>query len=94
MTRATGFLLIALLSAGAASAQSTKEERCEASAAVVMEAVQARLDGMQKSRVRRALIRELDRTAGEMLADWIYGLPESELTPQVGETWKAQCLSQ
>ena len=35
-----------------------------------------------------------DRGAGDMLADWIWSLPEDQLTDEVGAAWEAQCLAQ
>ncbi|WP_353472828.1 hypothetical protein PVT71_02005 [Salipiger sp. H15] len=85
---------LALAAATPVSAQSDKAARCETSAKMVMEAVQARKDGIPQKRTERELRRALDRDAGTMLAQWIYGLPEDQLTLDVGRQWEKQCLSQ
>lgn len=64
---------------------------CAGQAALVMQAVTARRDGDGMRKTRRMLRQELDRTAGDMLAEWIFSLPEDQLTEAVGEMWQAQC---
>ncbi|MCT4557017.1 MAG: hypothetical protein N4A61_03045 [Pelagimonas sp.] len=64
---------------------------CAAQAQLVMDAVNARKDGQSKRKTRRALVKQLDKTAGEMLADWIYSLEDAQLTDEVGEAWEMQC---
>ncbi|MCA0998404.1 hypothetical protein [Alloyangia pacifica] len=88
------FFGLVLAAATPASAQSDKAARCETSAKMVMEAVQARKDGISQKRTERELRRALDRDSGEMLAQWIYSLPENQLTLDVGRSWEQQCLSQ
>ncbi|ANT62915.1 hypothetical protein AYJ57_20765 (plasmid) [Salipiger sp. CCB-MM3] len=85
---------MALFAATPVSAQSHKALSCENSAKIVMEAVQARKDGVSEKRTERELRRALDRDTGTMVAQWIYGLPEDQLTLDVGRTWEGQCLSQ
>ncbi|MCR8546795.1 hypothetical protein M4578_03065 [Salipiger sp. P9] len=95
--RVAGMVLAMVLAAGPLTAQvsaAEKKTRCAESAAIVMTAVQARKDGESKAKARRTLRKELDRTAGEMLADWIWDLPEEQLTEEVGQLWEAQCLAQ
>ncbi|SDI69212.1 hypothetical protein SAMN04487993_1008155 [Salipiger marinus] len=82
------------LTSGMAAAQGMDPANCAQSAKVVMEAVQARKDGIPQARTERELRRVLDRNAGQQLAEWIYSLPADELTPEVGRSWKAQCEGQ
>ncbi|GGG80990.1 hypothetical protein GCM10011415_33090 [Salipiger pallidus] len=82
-----------VLSVGAAHAQD-KSEACAQSAAVVSAAVEGRQAGQSKSAVRNALRDALDREAGDMLAEWIWSLPQEQLTPAIGEAFEAQCLAQ
>ncbi|MBN9889230.1 hypothetical protein [Salipiger abyssi] len=93
MLRAGLILAVAMAVAGPVLAQS-KTEQCATSAGIVMTAVQARKDGESKAKARRALREALDRTAGDMLAEWIWELPEEQLTEEVGAAWEAQCLAQ
>lgn len=96
MRRAALFLALSL-AAGPGAAQGaaqSKKAQCAATAEIVMTAVQARKDGDSKRKARRALRAALDRTAGDMLAEWIWGLPEAQLTDAVGAAWEAQCLAQ
>ncbi|WP_226621835.1 hypothetical protein [Alloyangia pacifica] len=85
---------LVLAAATPASAQSDKAARCETSAKTVMEAVQARKDGIPLRRTERELRRALDRDTGATLAQWIYELPEDQLTLDVGRDWEQKCLSQ
>ena len=92
--RLTGLALALGLAAGPLAAQdAAKEAQCNKSAAVVMEAVAARKAGAPKEQARRMLREKLDHTAGDMLSDWIYDLPEDQLTDALGTAWKAQCLA-
>ena len=79
----------------AAQAQPDKAAACANSAAIVMQAVEGRKQGVAKSQARAALREQIgDRGAGDMLADWIWSLPEDQLTDEVGTAWEAQCLAQ
>ncbi len=85
-------MVLVLLAPGSALADETPAVRdCAAQAALVMQAVTARVEGEPMRKTRRMLRAELDRTAGDMLAEWIYGLPEAQLTDEVGKLWQAQC---
>lgn len=88
------FCLTALTGPVLAEAAPEKVAACEKSTAVVMAGVQARRDGVPMRKARREMHAALDRTAGDVLAEWIYGLPEDQLTDEIGEAWKAQCLAQ
>ena len=79
----------------AADAQQDKAAACAESAGIVMQAVEARKQGAAKSKARAALREQIgDRGAGDMLADWIWSLPEDQLTDEVSAAWEAQCLAQ
>ena len=67
------------------------ETACEKTERVVQEAVDARRAGDSKRKTRRMLIDVLDRTAGEQLAEYIYSLPEAQLTDEVAALFKTQC---
>ncbi|WP_299928966.1 hypothetical protein [uncultured Pelagimonas sp.] len=85
-------LLAALICAAPmASAQEAVKPDCEAQAALVMDVVNGRIDGVRKGKARRTLSKSLDRTAADMLAEWVYTLPEDQLTDEIGTNWKAQC---
>lgn len=87
-------LLAALvLTAPMAMAQEPLKPDCDAQAALVMDVVNDRVDGVRKGKARRVLRAELDRTAADMLADWVYALPEEQLTDEIGKTWKTQCAA-
>lgn len=93
LTRPT-FLALSMLAlplAGAAEAQEAAARDCDRVAEIVMGAVNARADGASKAKARRALRSELGQTAGDELANWVYGLPEEMLTEEVGQAWKSQC---
>ena len=78
-----------------AHAQQDKAAACAKSAGVVMQAVEARKQRAAKSQARAVLREQIgDRSAGDMLADWIWSLPEDQLTDEVGAAWEAQCLAQ
>ncbi|SMX30279.1 hypothetical protein TRP8649_04422 [Pelagimonas phthalicica] len=85
------FLMGCVCFAPMAQADSAAKPDCAAQAALVMEVVNGRVDGVRKGKARRELVKSLDKTAGEMLADWVYSLPEEQLTDEVGKAYKAQC---
>lgn len=85
------FLIGCVCFAQMAQAESAAKPDCAAQAALVMEVVNGRVDGVRKGKARRDLVKSLDKTAGEMLADWVYSLPEEQLTDEVGKAYKAQC---
>ena len=74
-----------------AAAQPVDKEGCLKSVEIVMAGVNARAEGKSKAATRRMLQDALDRNAGEQLAEFIWSLPEDQLTDAVGEAWKAQC---
>ncbi|MDA7426083.1 hypothetical protein [Thalassococcus lentus] len=75
----------------AGAAEDTPAMDCAEQAELVMQAVNARAEGEPKRKTRRMLRAALDREAGDMLADFIYTLPEDQLTDAVGDAYKAQC---
>lgn len=85
------FLAALILAAPMALAQEPLKPDCAAQADLVMEVVNGRADGIRKGKARRVLRAGLDRTAADMLAEWVYALPEEQLTDEVGKTWKTQC---
>ncbi|KUF09260.1 hypothetical protein [Pseudoponticoccus marisrubri] len=64
---------------------------CAAQAEIVMQAVTARAEGRPKSEAVAGLSAALDAEAASMLSDWIWTLPEDQLTSAVGEAWQTQC---
>ena len=84
-------VLFCLICAPAVAQDEAAVSKCDKTAMVVQQAVDARLDGDSKRKTRRMLSAELDRTAGEQLAEFIYGLPEDMLTDDVAAQFKAQC---
>ncbi|PYG27050.1 hypothetical protein [Pelagimonas varians] len=87
------FLAVLVLAAPMAMAQEALKPDCDAQAALVMDVVNDRVDGVRKGKARRVLRAALDRTAADMLADWVYALPEEQLTDEIGKTWKTQCAA-
>ena len=72
-------------------AQPVDKEGCLKSVEIVMAGVNARAEGQTKAQTRRMLRAALDRNAGDQLNEFIWALPEDQLTDAVGEAWKAQC---
>ncbi|MCT4553087.1 MAG: hypothetical protein N4A53_00200 [Pelagimonas sp.] len=72
-------------------AEEDKTASCDSQVEIVMSAVQKRLDGQRKGKTKRELRKDLGRTAGDMLADFIYSVPEDQLGDQIGEAYRAQC---
>ena len=78
---------------GTADADTQRLQSCARQAELVMTAVEARADGVPQRRAQRDLGAELGPEAAEMLAGWIYSLPEAQLTPEVGTAWETQCVT-
>ncbi|MCC1491727.1 hypothetical protein [Cognatishimia sp. F0-27] len=91
--RALVFAIFFAAPAGIAFADEAKEQACDKQVALVMQAVNARAEGQSMRKTRTMLRKELDRTAGDALAEWIYALPEAQLTDAVGDAWKTQCMA-
>ena len=79
------------LAGQAGLAQESKD--CARSAELVQTAVEARKSGDPMDKTRDFLRAELDEEAGDMLADFIYALPEEQLTDQVAAQWGTLCQS-
>lgn len=85
-------LLAALICAASfVSAEEPAKADCDAQAAMVMEVVTGRSDGVAKGKARRELRKGIEKSAADMLVEWVYSLPEEQLTDQIGTVWKAQC---
>ena len=67
------------------------QDACAQTETWFMSAVEARLEGKSKSRVRRSLRGEMGTTAAEQLVEFVFALPENMLTPEVGKAARAQC---
>lgn len=85
----TGILVA--LATGAQAESDALDIDCAAQAELVMEVVTGRTEGVRKRKARRTLREGLGKTAGDALAEWVYSLPEEQLTDEVGAAWKAQC---
>lgn len=88
--------VLAIFVAGLATptfAQDAELLNCDTQVEVVMAAVNARADGQPLRRIRRDLRNRLGREAGDLLTEWIYTLPESQLTDAVGDAWRVQCVA-
>ncbi len=75
-----------ILSSGAAA-----QDKCAATEALFNMGIEARQDGDSKRKVRRMLTREMGRDAAEQLADFVFALPDDQLTPAIGQAARAQC---
>ena len=64
---------------------------CAAQAALVMTGVEARVAGAPVEVTRARFAEGLPDEVAGLLAQWIYDLPEAQLTPAVGDAWQAQC---
>jgi hypothetical protein len=82
-----------LLVPGGVVGASEAKTSCEAQAAMVMEVVTGRVEGKRQKAAERKLRKALGRDAAELLAAWVYSLPEEHLTEEVGTAWQAQCES-
>lgn len=83
--------IIAVIGMTVSGASAQEVDSCAQTETWFNAAVQARLDGDGKGKVRRALRKEMDRTAAEQLADFVFALPEEHLTPDLGKAARAQC---
>ncbi|SMX47589.1 hypothetical protein [Maliponia aquimaris] len=84
--------VLGFLAAGASAQDAdTPVDKCAQTEAWFMMAVDARLAGDTLRKVRRTLTQEMGKTAAEQLADFVFALPEAQLTPEVGKLARAQC---
>ncbi|GGF80710.1 hypothetical protein SAMN05216376_11543 [Mameliella alba] len=84
-------VMIAVLGFGASTAVAQDADKCVQTETWFNTAVQARLDGDSKSKVRRTMTREMGKDAAGQLVDFIFLLPEAQLTPDLGKAARAQC---
>ncbi|WP_150296873.1 hypothetical protein [Salipiger aestuarii] len=97
---AAGLIVVGLTGAGVIgagpgiAATAKPDSVCEVTARLVSETVAARAAGQSKARARKPLHAALGADAGNVLAEWVWTLPEDQLTPAVGQAWKDQCEAQ
>ncbi len=97
---AAGLIVVGLTGAGligagpGIAATAKPDSVCEVTARLVSETVAARAAGQSKARARKPLHAALGADAGNVLAEWVWTLPEDQLTPAVGQAWKDQCEAQ
>ncbi|MGP6087488.1 hypothetical protein [Antarctobacter jejuensis] len=86
------FVVIAVVSAFATGAFAQEADKCAKTESWFKLAIDSRILGEPKSSVRRALQAEMgERKAANELADFVYLLPEEQLTPALAEAARAQC---
>lgn len=78
-----------------AVADDEKDALCRSRADLVVDAFNARKAGETKRKVRRSMREELDRNAAEMLAEFVWSVPEEALTEEeigkAGDAFYEQC---
>lgn len=90
-------ILFAIIAAPALAQD--KEALCENSARVVNAVVLERAAGASKKKAVRRVVRSLEgdlalfKEAVPPLADWVYTLPEEQLTDEPAAAYKATCLA-
>lgn len=83
---------LALWSTASHAQQSdTDLDQCAQTEAWFNMAVEARQNGDNKRKVRRVMSKEMGRDAAEQLVDFIFLLPEAQLSPEVGKAARLQC---
>ena len=81
-----------LMASGALAQGSDKAlDACAQTEVWFMTAVDARLEGESKKDVSESLAEEMGKEAASQLADFVFALPEAQLTPEVGKLARAQC---
>ena len=83
--------VIALFLSAPLLAEETQALDCAGQAELVMSLVQSRQEGVPVAEAGATASEALDEIAGAMLADWIYGLPEEQLSEELGQMWQSQC---
>ncbi|WP_417206578.1 hypothetical protein [Antarctobacter sp.] len=83
--------MIAVFGMTASGAMAQDVDKCALTETWFNAAVQARLDGDTIGKVRRTLRKDMDRTAAEQLAEFVFALPEEALTPEVAKAARTQC---
>lgn len=97
MTRVFTILLTTVF---AMPAFADKVSECADQAGIVQSVVDTRLDGVRKAKALRQAKSDLTETTQTYetvlpaIVDWIYSLPEDQLTDQVGPTYAAACEAQ
>ncbi|MBV7396324.1 hypothetical protein [Mameliella sediminis] len=87
--RVLGFIAAFGIAASGAMAQDV--DKCEQTETWFNMAAQARLDGDNKNKVRRTMAKEMGKDAAGQLVDFIFLVPEAQLTPELGKAARAQC---
>jgi hypothetical protein len=95
----TRFALIAVLLTAAAPALAGKAENCAATAGIVRDAVAQRADGKAMTDTVAFLASDAGgvaakyREAVPALVDWVYTLPEDQLTDAAPTAFEGACLA-
>ena len=97
MTRLAA-IAVALIVTTPVAAQD-KQDLCENTAVMVGDAVIARADGATAQDAARTVRDNVDagsdyKGAVQPIVDWVYTLPEEQLTEAVSAAYKEQCLAQ
>ncbi len=76
-----------------------KQDLCEKTAVIVGDAVSARADGATAQDAARVARDAMDadsayKGAVQPIVDWVYTLPEDQLTDAVAVAYQEQCLAQ
>ena len=90
-------LLSLTLAASPAFADEDKEALCRERADLVVQAFTARKAGERRGKVQREMRTALDRTAAEMLTEFVWSVPDEALTDEqisgAGTMFYEQCKS-
>ena len=91
-------IAVALIAAAPVVAQD-KQDLCENTAVIVGDAVTARADGASAQDAVSAVRDAMDadsayKAAVQPIVDWVYTLPEDQLTDAVAVAYEEQCLAQ
>ncbi|WP_136443112.1 hypothetical protein [Pacificoceanicola onchidii] len=70
-----------------------KTADCEAQMVVVSKAVDARVEGVRKGKIRRELRAEYGQTAADMLVEFVYGVPEEQID-EIKDAYQQACEAQ
>lgn len=97
MTRLAA-IAVALIATTPALAQD-KQDLCENTAVIVGNAVIARADGASAKNAASTVRDAMDsdsayKGAVQPIVDWVYTLPEDQLTDAVADAYQEQCLAQ
>lgn len=85
------FAILAVLSLSAGNPVWAESMDCAAQSDFVMSLVEGRKDGVPRDEAESSAVATLDENAGALLAEWVYTLPEDQLTDAIGVAWKTQC---